>query len=214
VPEFAGYDVPETQNPEEVEKMIPLDLILKYAEKYKIPAWQAEEEMLEGREVSEEWAKRQTVGKDSLGMLGMVEPGTMLAVSEGEWEELVMNVDSGASETVITEEAVQFLPLEEGEAKKRGVKYEVADGTLIPNLGERNFVAVAEQGQKRRMKPQVSEVNKNLLSVRRATAAGNRVVFEEDYGYIEDKATGEKLWMKQNEGMYTLSLWVRRASGF
>ena len=90
------------------------------------------------------------------------------------------------------------------------MQYEIADGTLIPNLGERRIPIIGEQGQKRSLKVQVSEVNKNLLSVRRITAAGNRVVFEADHGYIEDKTTGEKMWLKMEEGMYMLTMWAKR----
>ena len=70
---------------------------------------------------------------------------------------------------------------------------------------------MGEEGQRRLMKAQVTEVNKNLLSVRRVTAAGNRVVFEEDYGYIEDKRTGERLWLRADAGMYKLTRWVAKS---
>ena len=100
--------------------------------------------------------------------------------------------------------------MQEGEAKRKGVKHEVADGTLIPNLGEKSFVAVSEEGSLRSMRVQVCDVNKALLSVRRVTQAGNRVVFEEDGGWIEDVASGERMWMKQKDGMYLLKLWVKK----
>ena len=61
-------------------------------------------------------------------------------IDEG-WEELEMAVDSGASETVIQEDALDSVHLVEGEAKRRGIQYEFADGTLIPNLGEKSFTA-------------------------------------------------------------------------
>ena len=38
--------------------------------------------------------------------------------------------------------------------------------------------------------------------------AGNRVVFDEDGSYIEDKNTGERMWLKEKDGMYMLKLWV------
>ena len=57
---------------------------------------------------------------------------------------------------------------------------------------------------------QVCDVNKPLLRVRRVIQAGNRVVFEQNGGWIEDVQTGEKLWMKEKDGMYLLKLWVKR----
>ena len=61
------------------------------------------------------------------------------------------------------------------------------------------------------MKVQVCDVNKALLSVKKVTKAGHRVVLEEDGGYIEDKVTKEKMWLRQENGMYLLKLWVKKA---
>ena len=52
------------------------------------------------------------------------------------------------------------------------------------------------------------EVNKALLSVKKVVATGNRVVFEEEGAYIEDRSTGEKMWLKEEGGMYLLQMWV------
>ena len=62
---------------------------------------------------------------------------------------LKLAVDSGATETVIGEDMLTSIELKEGEAFRRGVQYEVANGILIPNLGEKSFVAVGEGGQNR-----------------------------------------------------------------
>jgi hypothetical protein len=59
----------------------------------------------------------------------------------------------------------------------------------------------------------VCDVNKALLSVKKMTSAGNRVVFDDDGSYVEDKRSGERMWMSEEEGMYILKLWVK-ASGF
>ena len=46
-------------------------------------------------------------------------------------------VDSGATETVMPEETLNgIISITVSVACKRGVVYEVADGTQIPNLGE------------------------------------------------------------------------------
>ena len=72
-------------------------------------------------------------------------------------------------------------------------------------------MAVSEEGSLRKMRVQVCDVNKALLSVRRVTQAGNRVVFDEDGGWIEDKVTGQKMWMREKDGQYLLKLWVKRS---
>ena len=61
-----------------------------------------------------------------------------------EWEEIEMAVDSGATETVVSEEMIKSIETQPGEAMKRGVRYEVASGDLIRNLGEKSFPAVGE----------------------------------------------------------------------
>ena len=48
-----------------------------------------------------------------------------------------MAVDSGATETVVGEDMVESVEVVEGEASKKGVQYEVANGVRIPNLGGR-----------------------------------------------------------------------------
>ena len=51
----------------------------------------------------------------------------------GECEELVMPVDSGAGATVIGEHQVKAVAAID---PRPDIKYEVADGSHIPNLGE------------------------------------------------------------------------------
>ena len=145
---------------------------------------------------------------EKVGMLGIVEPESVGAVVVGDWEEIEMAVDSGASESVMNEDALISVPTTEGDAKKKGVRYEVADGTLIPNLGEKSFLALDEMGNVKDMRIQVCDVNKSLLSVRRVAQAGNRVVLEDNGGYIENKQSGERMSLKMRDGMYMLKMWV------
>ena len=86
----------------------------------------------------------------------------------------------------------------------------MASGSLIPNLGEKKFAAVDAGGVEKKMTAQVCEVNKPLLSVKKVVTAGNRVVFDPEGSYIEDKQTLEKMWLQEEIGMYMLQLWVKR----
>ena len=126
-----------------------------------------------------------------------------------EWEEIEMAVDSGATETVVGENMIKGVETKPGEATRRGVQYEVASGDLIPNLGEKNFLAYGEQGQARAIKAQVCDVNKALLSVSRMVQAGNTVVFSKSGSYVEDEQTGERIPLREQGGMYMLKLWVK-----
>ena len=120
-------------------------------------------------------------------------------------------MDSGASETVVSDEMLPTVATEEGDAARRGVEYEVANGVCIPNLGEKKFIAATETGMLRRMKAQVCDVSKPLLSVKRILQAGNRVVFDPEGSYIEDKETGEISNLKEDGGMFILKLWVKKS---
>ena len=93
---------------------------------------------------------------------------------------------------------------------RRGVRYEVANGVRIPDLGEKECQAVTEEGKARHITAQVCEVNKALLSVSKVVAAGNRVVSDGEGSYIEDKASGERMWLKEQGGMYVLKVWVKQ----
>ena len=122
-------------------------------------------------------------------------------------------MDSGATETVMAEETLNgVIDITEGAACKRGVTYEVADGTEIPNLGERRFLGYTEDGGAKGMTAQICAVNKTLMSVSKIASKGNRVVFDDDGSYIQDKESGERTWLTQSGGMYYLKMWVSRKS--
>ena len=98
---------------------------------------------------------------------------------------------------MVNEDMVISAITHEGTASKRGVEYEVANGVRIPNLGEKKFVGVSNEGISRKLTAQVCEVNKGLLSVSKMTNGGSRVVFDSDGSYIEDKNTREKCTSKK-----------------
>ena len=142
-----------------------------------------------------------------------MEPETLSQV-KGEWEEIELAVDSGATETVIGEDMITSIETKDGEASERGVKYEVADGTLIHNRGEKMFQAESEEGIRNKFVAQVTDVNKGLLSVHKLVQAGNRVVFDREGSYIEDVKTGEVMKLREMGGMYMLKMWIHKNAGF
>ena len=83
-------------------------------------------------------------------------------------------------------------------------------GIMIPSLGENMFVGTSNEGVSRRLTAQVCEVNKGLLSVSKIAKGGSRVVFDSDEAYIEDKHTLERMYLKERNGMYMLTLWAKK----
>ena len=44
------------------------------------------------------------------------------------------------------------------------------------------------------------------MAVSKIASKGNWVVFDDHGSFIEEKTTGERIWMKQVEGMYHIKL--------
>ena len=137
--------------------------------------------------------------------------GSVCSVSDEEFVQVDMMVDSGATETVMAERCLDgVIDISEGAALKRGIHYECANGTQIPNLGERKFLGITEEQGRRAVTAQVCAVTKNLLSVNGMTKNGHRVVFDDEGSYIEDMMSGERSWLHEVNGMYMLKLWVSK----
>ena len=102
----------------------------------------------------------------SLNLLIKHEPVPLKTVVTEEYTEIEFGVDSGASDSVIGSEMLPGIELKEGEAQRRGVTYEIANGDILHNLGEKQFVGYSEEEVERSMTAQVTDVNQALLSVR------------------------------------------------
>ena len=128
----------------------------------------------------------------------------------GEWEQLLMAVDSGATGTVVSENNATTIPTM---ATKSGIKYALANGETIENEGEKQMVINSEEGVEKLMTVQVTDVAKPLMSVSRLVNNGKTVVFEKGNSFIYDQANGETMYMEERKGLFMLKLYVK-PSGF
>ena len=55
---------------------------------------------------------------------------------------------------------------------------------------------------------QVAPVARPLGSVKRMCQAGHRVTFDDEGSYIQNKATGEINWLREDNGNYVLDVTV------
>ena len=132
-----------------------------------------------------------------------------------QWEQLVITVDSGASESVAPAGAASNVPVVDSPGSRAGVTYEVANSQVIDNLGQKNCMAVARGGSTEQLLAfQVCDVHKPLLSVFKLLSVGKRCVFDDEWSYIEDKATGERLTLMPKDGLFELHCWVRPDQDF
>ena len=122
---------------------------------------------------------------------------------------IVLTVDSGASETVLRRTTLAHVKTTESEAQRRGTRYEVANGEIIENEGEKKFAGYIEDGAIHGVRAQVCDVNRDLLSVSRVVKGGNMVAFHPLGSFVQDLHTHERTWLREDSGTYTLSLWVR-----
>ena len=67
---------------------------------------------------------------------------------------------------------------------------------------------------KMQVEMEVAEVKKSLMSVRRMTEAGNRVVFEPGNNYIENINTGKKTKIEFDGKAYMVPIWLPQPKGF
>ena len=128
-----------------------------------------------------------------------------------EWERVVFTVDSGASEAVVPPSVGRNLPLLH--SVHFGTEYEVANGGIIVDLGEKRAEIVTKPGSKNLMAMsfQVVEVHKPLLAVSRLVEAGRRVNFDKADPHIL-LASGEKLPIICREGTYEVEIWIKNPS--
>ena len=91
---------------------------------------------------------------------------------------------------------------------KVGIEYEVANGGVVVNLGEKKAeVKLKEGGESLLMSFQVVEIHKPLLAVSKLVEAGNKVLFDKDDPHILLQS-GEKIPMKVNGGTYEIEVYI------
>ena len=211
IPELVDEDDGDGQDGDAMSEIL-CQVCGQFDEEEQIPGPKdAEEEVWQTVENKSTKKKKKKKAKrqENPQVLITIEPEGINSVNKMEWEMVELAVDSCATETICGENMLTSIRVQETEASKRGVEYEVANGEKIPNMGGKQFVGISTEGIKRNLTAQVCEVNKPLLSVRKVVSAGNRVVFEPENSYIEDMTTNEKMWSEQDRGMYILQMWVR-----
>ena len=129
------------------------------------------------------------------------------------WKKLRFGLDSGAGEIVVAEEDLPEVETKVSWGSKHGQSYEVANGSEIDNEGEKRFIAHmltvegADSGGKGHT-AQVCAVHRPLMSVKKICRNNQRVVFDDDGSYIENKSTCERLKVLEEDGEYVLDVWV------
>ncbi len=117
-------------------------------------------------------------------------------------------MDSGASVTVVRPRTAGLYRTQESEGSKRGQVYQVANKETIPNLGEKLFPVVTDEGTLRGYSAQVADVASDLSSIRQLYHTGHMVVFDGPDSFMVNKETGEVNIIEDDGENYNLNLWV------
>ena len=135
-----------------------------------------------------------------------------LQAPNGEWEYFEAILDSGASVTVVPSALGKDYDVQPGEASRAGVMYEIADGTEIPNLGEKLMPIMTAEGTTRGLRAQVADVSKPLQAVRSLIRTGHAVIFgggeNGDEHFVVNRITGEINEVKDDGVNYLMGMYV------
>ena len=118
-------------------------------------------------------------------------------------------MDSGVADSVAPPSVGKGFAIHESAGSKVGQTYLTADGTPLPNLGEKAIVAETSEGNVFSLGFQVANVTKPLAAVGKICDAGNWVTFGPQSGYIESTKSGVVTEFQRENGVYMLEVWAR-----
>jgi hypothetical protein len=130
-----------------------------------------------------------------------------------------VTVDSGAEDSVWPATHVDWEKVVETEESRKGIGFVTANGGRMNNYGGTK-VEFVKDGKHKSMCFQVTDCKKPLASVSKIVDKGNRVVFDAEGSYIENKKTGEIMKLERERGTYVMvvefetSVETAKASGF
>ena len=147
--------------------------------------------------------------------------------AEDEYEHVEVEgvMDSGAFDTICSKELIGGNEIRETKASKAGMNYWAANGTSIKNKGEADLKGEGPDGMPIEFTAQIGEgVKKLLISIRRAVAGGNMVIFGSNMKAIRDLAkldkvqenvivgvkSGKRSEIKDKHGMYVYPMTIKR----
>ena len=125
------------------------------------------------------------------------------------WEKLTLTVDSGASDTVIPQTMLKWVQLMHSD--KVGTEYEVANGEIVYNLGEKRCLMRLAETDRDELEiafQVVEDVHKPLLAGSSIVKQGHAVVFSEKDAHIL-LTSGKKIPMRHVQGTYELDIWIK-----
>ena len=145
-----------------------------------------------------------------LNSLERREPQSVHHVGSDDFMEIT--VDSGAAENMMPPDMAPSTPLLTSQEQAAGVLYSAANGDLMPNRGMKNVDILTGEGQARKLKMQVTDVNRALMSVAKVCDAGHTVTFTKNGGVITILESGEETRFRRENNVYRLTVQLRSST--
>ena len=131
----------------------------------------------------------------------------------GDWIRISSVMDSGACAPVAPVGMLPGCPIRENAASRAGKTFSAASGHEIKRHGEQVVRAVTDNGLETEVVFQLADVECPLVSISSVCDKGNRVIFGQSGGVIQNVETGAEVPFQRRGGVYALGLWVRRPQG-
>ena len=122
------------------------------------------------------------------------------------WVHVQGVLDSGAVQSVAPPDMAPNIQIRPSEGSKRGQHDLAANGHRMPNLGEQNVRLHTVEGKQADVKFQITGVTRPLLSVGEICDRGNRILFGQGGGIIQNIETGNTTSSRRCGGTYTLDM--------
>ena len=145
---------------------------------------------------------------EQVPVLGVARPNRRVSIT----------IDSGAAESVTNEKHFPEVQTVESDGSRRGVEYVNANGSTMPNRGQKVVpVKLSGGGTPVALRLQVTDVQRTLLSVSKVCDSGHEVTFRKDGGDIKHVETNTVVARFQRvNGVYRMDAEVEddQTSGF
>jgi hypothetical protein len=127
---------------------------------------------------------------------------------KGKWVRISAGMDSCAAQTVMSRKMFPKMKIEQTEDSKNGKEYTAANGGKIRNEGQKIIPFTTVEGQELKMKVQVAEVTRMLISASKVAKAGNIVNLDAKNPHVKNIKTGKVTKLRHQNGIFLLDIWV------
>ena len=146
-----------------------------------------------------------------MNILTPIRKSPISIVSEPEWYEIEITVDSGACDTVMPTNLGLHISMVATAKSRSGFEYEVANGEGLLLIGDRRCPMMTKKSDTmKRIAFQCVDVHKPLLSVSRHADQGYECTLGTLGGVLRDVDTGDMIPLHRRDHLYVMRAWIKQ----